>query len=153
MSVVGKPRSYFKKFAFTVEIDRVVFAGFQKAGPLEIELAVVEQYEGGALLPETSPGRAKVTPVVLERGATKDQDLFNWFKEVANLASNTGLVDDQYKRSLDIVQRDRDGTELKRWTLLDAWPSKWGGGDWDNTADQNVMESVTLQYKYPDSRA
>ena len=148
MAITGKPRNYFKKFLFRVEIKGVTVAKFAKAGPLEAEVAVVEQWEGGALAAEKSPGRYKTTDVVLERGATNDLDLWKWFKLVADISANGGAVEDDYKRTPDIVQVDRDGTELRRWTLHDAWPTKFVAGVWDNTADANTIESVTLTYKY-----
>lgn len=151
MSVVGKPRSYYKQFAFTVEIPGVAWTGFQKCSEISGEVAIIEQFEGGALAAEKSPGRYKTADVTLERGATKDRDLWKWFKLVADMAKNGGVVDDQYKKSIDVVQRDRDGTELCRWTLIDAWPFKFVAGSWDNTADANVMESVSLTYKYFDT--
>lgn len=150
MAVQGAPRKFDKKFKFVVEIDGFAVAKFTKAGPLEIEVAVVEQHEGGALVPEKEPGRVKVADVVLERGATDDEDMWNWFQLVANIAANSGVVTPNYKKNVDIVQQDRDGTTLKRWRLFDAWPSKFKGGDWDNDADENVIESMTLTYKYPD---
>ena len=36
------------------------------------------------------------------------------------------------------------GTTLRRWSLSRAWPVKFVAGDWDNEADENVIESVTL---------
>lgn len=153
MAVKGKPRSYFKKFLFTVEIDKFTFTGFQKCSELSADIAVIEQFEGGALTAEKSPGRVKFADVTLERGATKDLDMFKWFKEVANIAANVGAVDNQYKRNVDIVQRDRDGSELRRWRIFQAWPSKFVAGDWDNTSDSNVSESLTLTYKYFDCQA
>lgn len=146
MAIQGETRSYHKKYSFHVEIDQIASAGFQKCSELSVEAAVIEQWEGGALIPNKSPGRLKFSDVTLERGATKDVDLFQWFKEVADAASGTGLVDEAYKRSIDIVQRDRDGSELRRWTLFGAWPTKFVAGEWDNTADENTMESVTLAY-------
>lgn len=148
--MIGKPRSYHKAFLFHLEFPGVEFTGFQKAGPIEAEVAVIEQYEGGALAPETSAGRYKAAQIVLERGATKDLDLYRWFKEVADIAANGGLVDEGYKRTGDLVQKDRDGSELRRITLVDAWPSKFKPGEWDNTSDANTIESVTLTYKYFD---
>lgn len=151
MGIIGQPRSYYKQFAFSVEIPGVQFTGFQKCGEISGEVAVVEQWEGGALAADKSPGRYKTADVTLERGATKDRDLWKWFKLIANIAANSGTVDPKYKKTLDIVQRDRDGTELCRWTLYEAWPNKFVAGQWDNTADSNVMESVTLTYKYFDT--
>jgi len=52
------------------------------------------------------------------------------------------------KDPLDVVQQDRDGTTLRRWSLSRAWPVKFVAGDWDNEADENVIESVTLSYDF-----
>ena len=95
---------------------------------------------------------------------------------MAITSSGLGLTDVNYKRNLDIVQQDRDGTTLRRWSLSRAWPVKLRprfasavlrtrpsgsrpvcsrrsqavvvAGDWDNEADENVIESVTLSYDY-----
>jgi hypothetical protein len=47
---------------------------------------------------------------------------------------------------LDVVQQDLDGTTLRRWCLSHVWPTKFVAGEWDNEADENVVESVTLAY-------
>jgi hypothetical protein len=46
------------------------------------------------------------------------------------------------------VQQDRDGTTLRRWSLSRTWPVKFVAGDWDNEADENVIESVTLTFDF-----
>ena len=148
MTIIGKPRSFHKKFKYVVEIDSVASSAFQKCSELSAEVAKVEYFEGGALIPNKSPGRLTFADVTLERGATVDEDLFKWFQDVAMLASGLGLVDPSYKRNLDIVQQDRDGTTLRRWTLSGAWPTKFVAGEWDNESDENVIESVTLTYDY-----
>jgi len=148
MTIVGNPRSFHKKFRFVVEIDGVAHAGFQKCSELSVEVATVQYFEGGSLIPNKSPGRLTYSDVTLERGATQDQDLFDWFQDVAITSSGLGLVDVSYKRSLDIVQQDRDGTTLRRWSLARAWPRKFVAGEWDNGSDENVIESVTLTYDF-----
>ena len=148
MTVVGNPRSFHKKFKYVVEIDFLAHAGFSKCSELSVEVANVQYFEGGSLIPNKSPGRLTFADVTLERGATVDQDLFKWFQDVAITSSGLGLVDPSYKRNLDIVQQDRDGSTLRRWTLFGAWPTKFVAGEWDNESDENVIESVTLTYDY-----
>lgn len=148
MPVLGTPRSFHKKFKFVVEIDGLASAGFQKASELSVEIANVQYYEGGSLIPNKSPGRLTFADVTLERGATMDRDLFDWFTQVAEASANMGLKEPVFKRNLDIVQQDRDGSTLRRWSLTGAWPVKFVAGDWDNEADENVIESVTLTYDF-----
>jgi phage tail-like protein len=151
----GVSRTFHKKFKFVFEIDGVAYAGFQKCSELKVSVAKIEHWEGGTLISNKSPGRITTTDITLERGATADADLFNWMKDVANQTADAGggaggrgagLKEDQIKRSGDLVQLDRDGEELRRWTIDNAWPTDFSGGEWDNDADENVIESVTLTY-------
>lgn len=146
--ITGKPRSFYKKFKFIVEIDGLNYAGFQTCSELSVEVAKVEQWEGGKLIPDKSPGRLTFSDITLERGATDDKDLFDWMKLTADAAANAGLVDFRYKKNADIVQQDRDGGTLVRWRCKNAWMTKFIAGDWDNGADDNVVESATLTYDY-----
>ena len=148
--IIGSPRSFHKKFKFVVEIDGFASAAFQKCSELSMEVAKVEQNEGGSLIPDKSPGRVTYTDIQLDRGATKDKDFFTWMKEVVNVSANAGLVDAKYKRNVDLVQQDRDGKVLRRWRITGAWPTKQVAGEWDNDADENVIESLTLTYDFYD---
>lgn len=148
MAIIGNPRTFHKKFKFLVELDDIGHAGFQKCSELSVEVANVQYFEGGALIPNKSPGRLTFSALTLERGATQDRNLFDWFHDVALTASGLGLTGVSYKRNLDIVQQDRDGTTLRRWSVTRAWPVKFVAGDWDNEADENVIESVTLTYDF-----
>jgi phage tail-like protein len=146
MPIMGNPRSFHKKFRFIADWDGVGSAGFQKCSELSAEVAKVEYFEGGSLIPNKSPGRVTFSDVTLERGATQDHDLFDWFTDVALVAAGTGLNDIDYKRNGDIVQQDRDGSTLRRWSITGAWPTKFVAGEWDNDSDEVVIESVTLTY-------
>lgn len=150
MPVIGTPRIFHKKFKFIVEVDGFASQqiAFQSVSELSMEAAKVEHFEGGVIIPDKTPGRVTFTDVTMERGATSDADLFNWFIEVANAAANTGLLENRFKRDVDIVQLGRSGASLVRWRLFSAWPMKYVAGDWDNTADENVIESVTLTYDF-----
>jgi phage tail-like protein len=148
MTVLGTPRSFHHRYAFVAEIPGVGSAAFSSCGELSVEAAVVTHWEGGRIIPHKAPGRLTFADVQLERGATRDRDLHDWFLEVANAASGRGLVDSRYKRTVDVVQLDRDGSTLRRWTLYNAWPSRFVAGEWDNDSDEVVIESVTLVYDY-----
>lgn len=148
MPVIGGPRKFYKKFKFIVEIDGVAHAGFTKCEGLDAEVAQVKHREGGVLTEQKDAGLVVFSDLVLERGASADNDLHNWWLQVVNAAAERGQTDLQYKRSLDIVQLDRDGTILKRWSCFEAWPTKFTAGSWDNNADENVIEAMTLSYRF-----
>jgi phage tail-like protein len=144
--VIGKSRSFHKKYKFIIEIDDFGSSQWQKCSELSAEIAKIEQWEGGSLIPNKSPGRVTFSDITIERGATSDKDLYTWFKLVADAVKNSGEVDDAYKKNLDVVQQSRNGKSLRRWEVAGAWMTKFSAGDWDNTVDENVMESGTLTY-------
>src|SRR5690349_20283760 len=109
MAIVGNARSFFKKFNYIVEIGGVVHAGFTKVSELSVEVANSQYWEGGRLIPHKSPGRLTFADITLERGASIDKDLYQWFQDVIQTASGLGLPDAIYKRNFDVVQKDRDG--------------------------------------------
>ena len=73
----GKMTSYF----FTVEIDGIETARFQKCEGLEAETYVYEIEEGGL---NTSThkfyGRTRYPNLILEKGITDNNALFEWYK-------------------------------------------------------------------------
>lgn len=148
MAIVGAPKNFFLKAQFRVEIDGFDSAAFQKCSALEVEVGKVEYYEGGAMIPHKAPGRLTYSDVTLERGATIDLDIYRWFRDVAQASAGVGLAAPLFKRNLDIVQLDRDGSTLQRWTLVGAFPVKFVAGEWDNDADEVVIEQLTLAYDY-----
>lgn len=147
--VIATPRIFDKKFAFRIEIDGFGSAGFTKASGLEAEVAEIKQFEGGALTPNKSFGRVDFKDITLERGATRiDFDMYGWFLQVVNAGANTGLSEQIAKRHADLIQMDRTGSIIKRWTIFNAWPKSFTAGDWDNNADENVMEKLVLAYDW-----
>lgn len=150
MAIIGRPRSFHHKHKFLVQVPLLGSMGFAKCSELSFEVANSQHWEGGRLIPHKSPGRVTFADVTLERGATRDRDLYDWALEVARVAAGVGLVDNAYKRHVDVVQQDRDGSTLRRWALFSAWPVKFVAGEWDNDSDEVVIESVTLTYDYFD---
>ncbi len=158
MPVIGAPRTHHDKFKFLIEAQGFQSAGFNKCSELSVEAAKIEYNEGGSLIPNKSPGRLTFSDVTLERGAAFDDDMYNWFQEVADASIQSsliagaglgaGLIDPLFKRDLDIVQQDRDGATLHRWRIFQAWPIKFVAGEWDNDVDEKVIEMITLTYDF-----
>ncbi len=148
MAVIGKPLTLHKKHAFIVEIDGVKRASFAKCSELSFEIAKIQYFEGGALIANKSPGRVTFSDLTLERGATDDHDLYDWATEVIHAAAGIGFIDDVPKRDFDIVQQARDKSTVRRWSVFQNWPVKFVAGEWDNDADEVVIEQLTTTYDY-----
>jgi len=61
---------------------------------------------------------------------------------------DVGLTNVNYKRDLSIEEQDRDGTTLRRWPPSRARRVRFVACEWDNEADKNVIESVTLTFGF-----
>ena len=147
MTIAGVTRQFYKKFSFVVEESGIRVAAFRSVSDIRIQVAKIEYSEGGALIPNKSAGPVTVPDVTMTRGATDSLDLWNWMQQV--VAAGGILAEPDYKRTLDLVQLTRSGTELRRWTLVNYFPIDFKAGDWDNEADENVIEEVILAYDYP----
>ena len=127
---VGQPRSFHKRFKFTVEIGGLTFFGFQTCSELKMTLGTVTHREGGTLVADKTPGLLTTDPITLTRGASNDLEMYEKWKKVIDAAANGGIGenDGAYDDDIDIVQRDRDGTELLRWRVFGAWIKSFNAG-------------------------
>lgn len=154
MAVSGAPRVFEDKFSFIVEIDGIAHAGFQKCSELSYEIDKVEYREGGRKHPFKSPGLVNFADITLERGAVADDsDLYDWAEECASVVEEAGTVEPGFRRNLDIVVKDRDGTPLKRWRVVDAWVQKFVAGEWDNDTSEKTIEQIVVTFDSFERRA
>ena len=114
--------SKLRAYLFTVEIDGIETARFQKCEGLEAETYVYEVEEGG--LNHTTrkfKGRTRFPNLILEKGITENDSLFNWFKETC--LENKKLE----RKNGSVVLKDTEGNEVKRWNFFRAFPCRWIG--------------------------
>ena len=114
--------SKLRAYLFTVEIDGIETARFQKCEGLEAETYVYEVEEGG-LNHSTRKfrGRTRFPNLILEKGITENESLFNWFKETC--LENKKLE----RKNGSVVLKDTEGNEVKRWNFFRAFPCRWIG--------------------------
>lgn len=154
MPVAGTAKNFHLSAFFELQIDAMKSVEVEEISELVSELNVLERYEGGSVLPITQLGRAKRKELTITRGQSGDQDWWIWHsmavqQTAAGVGSDTfGLSTDKLARNGDIVQKDRDGTVLARWTFAGAKPFKYTTGKWG--ADEFVKESLTLVFDYFD---
>jgi len=146
---LGKAKTLLQKWKFKVLIDDLE-ADFSKAGPLEVEIETLEYHPGGAMIPVKQPGKASFPPITLELGATRERNLFDWLKEVVNVAADVGGDDNSFKRNLTIQELDRANNVVHSWRVYGAFPTKFTPGDWDGSSGEFTIRSVELTYDYYD---
>jgi phage tail-like protein len=130
----------YKRFNFVVEIDGIARAAFSEVSGLESETAVVEYRVGSE--PNTVrklPGLTKFANIVLRRGVTKDDELWNWRKAVVD-----GNVD---RRNGSIALLDDSRNEVVRWNFRDGWPCKWEGPALNAKANEVAIETLEIAHE------
>jgi phage tail-like protein len=128
-------------FNFLVEFEGKVFADFTEVTGLGIEIVDTEYRSGSD--PNASvrkiPGLSKYPNVVLKRGVTSDQALYEWAKNVRDGAAD--------QRDVDIVLLDETRQPVLRWTLKRAQPKKWTGPTLNAKGNEIAIESLELSYE------
>ena len=128
-------------FNFLLEIDGVnagdqktIIGGFKSMSGMDSETEVVEFLDDDNLI-RKRPGRTTYANIVLKRGYTATDDLWQWRKQIED--GNT------IRRNGAIVVRDETGTEVVRYEFFEAWPVKWSVPD--HAAGSSVLiEQIVL---------
>lgn len=145
MAEKGKAKKYLDKFKFTVEIDGFAEAGFMKCDGLKANIEKIEHREGGALVAEKAPGLVSYDDITLERGATDNLDMWDWFKKVYDADSDQGGADpSDYERNIIIHEHDRAHKIVRSWAVNRCWPVSFQPGTWDNSANEHTVEQLVL---------
>jgi len=128
-------------FNFQVKIDGVVTAAFLECSGLSTETDVIEYREGTDPLNSVRklPGLTHYSPIVLTRGVTTSSELWKWRKNII-----AGNVD---RRNVSIILLGDDHTEVLRWDLTSAWPSKWVGPALNAKGSQVAIEALEIVYE------
>jgi phage tail-like protein len=135
--------SRISSYLFTVEIDGIETARFQKCEGLEAETYVYEVEEGGY---NTSThkfyGRTRYPNLILEKGITENEALFKWYKE-------TVLEDRKIERKNgSVILKDAQNNELKRWNFFRAFPCRWIGPRLEtNLGSDYAVERIEITHE------
>lgn len=134
---------------FIFEVDGVQIGAFTEVSGLQVEIEQGDSEsikEGGQNeYIHKLPGRMKWPNLVLKRGVTADNNLFDWFKK----SSGEGFEGNQ--RSLDrtlaaLAMVDGQGEVLRAWVFYDAFPVKWTGPKFAATSSELATEELEIAH-------
>ena len=128
----------YGSFNFLLEIQgvigdaKVIVGGFKSVSGMDSETEIVEFKQGNK-----KPGRTTYANIVLERGYTATDDLWQWRKNIED-----GQID---RRSGSIIVLDNDGTtEVARYNFFEGWPCKWNVPDMDSDSSAMAIEKIEI---------
>jgi len=130
------------------EVDGITIGAFQEVSGLQVELeggAETEIKEGGQNeYIHRFPGRMKWQNLVLKRGTTEDNALFDWFRE----ASGEGYAEtDSLERKLAaLAMVDSQGEIVRTWVFFDAFPVKWIGPKFAASSTEVATEQLEVAH-------
>lgn len=130
----------YRGFNFLVEIDGITQAGFQEVSGVDASTDPVDYREG------TDPnhvrklsGLNKYSPIMLKRGITDSDELWNWRQTVID-----GKTE---RKNGSIVLLDETGAERIRWNFANGWPSKWTGPSFNATSTAVAIETLEITHE------
>ena len=98
--------------------NKIIVGGFKSVSGMDSETEIIEFKQGNDLIVRKKPGRTTYSNIVLERGYTATDDLWQWRKNIED-----GKID---RRAGSIIILDQDGqTEVARYNFYEGWPTKW----------------------------
>jgi len=132
------------QFVFTV--DGVEIGSFTEASGLSVEVEVEELQEGGQnQFVHKLPGRLKWPLLVLKRGITESDGLFEWFGKTSG--DGFAAEGDKLERlSGEVVLVDAARKPLRRWEFSGAFPVKWSGPSFAASSSEVATEELEITH-------
>ena len=129
----------FASHRFMVELDGMLVGGFSEVSGLSLETELEEIAEGGVNhYMHKLPKQTKTQALVLKRGVTTTNELWNWYSNVVN-----GTIT---RKSGSVILYNEKDVELRRWNFYDAFPYKWTGPELNAANSAVAVESIELAH-------
>jgi phage tail-like protein len=131
----------YRNYNFYLMMGGEKCAYFTEVSGLSADVETITYREGGgAPAVRKLPGRVSYGDVTLKWGLTRNRELTDWLKKVAE-----GIVE---PREIQIVLSKPDGVkEATRWILLQAWPCSWGGAQLSSQDNSVAIETMVLTHE------
>lgn len=129
---------------YALEIDGVQWAIFERVSGGDMEIDVIQHnvvHENGGFATLHIPGPLKTQPIVLESGYGNTADLYAWFVQVKN-----GDISAARKNATISLNAFIGGKyqPVVQWHLINVWPSKLSGLDFEQNKTDRARFSITL---------
>ncbi len=134
----GQRTDPYRNFGFVVEIDGLASSSFSEVELPESSITVIEYREGSDPLSSSRklPGRVHYGNIVLRRGLTQSNDLWNWWNTLRN-----GKAD---RRNGSIVLLDNERNPVRRWIFQQGWPCKYAPSALSARGNEVAIETLEL---------
>lgn len=131
----------FRAYNFKLDIQGITEAHFTDCTGIGVDVESISYREGGAFqVVRKIPGPVTYADVTLRYGVTTSLQCWQWM-----VSAIEGKVQ---RKNVSVIMLDPDGsTEVLRWDLVDAWPSKWRGAPLEALNRAIAIESLTIAFE------
>lgn len=138
---VGDRADPYLAFNFVIELEGIVVGGFSEVSGLQVEMETQDYREGGVneYLHKLAGPTRYPSNLVLKRGLTDAETLWNWQQEVMQgpIARKNG----------SIMLLNSAGEETWRWNFVGAYPVRWVGPELRAGTAEVAVETLELVHQ------
>ena len=134
------------RFIFAVDGGIGEIGAFTECAGLQVEIEVEEVQEGGQnQFVHRLPGRMRWPNIVLKRGITNSDALFEWFRKSSGdgFAGNGNKLE-HTTGSVTLV--DAGGMKVRQWSFVGAFPVKWTGPQLAASHNAAAIEELEIAH-------
>jgi phage tail-like protein len=140
MPQTGERVDPFRSFNFLIEIEGIAQGSFTECSGLGSTTESIEYRQGGDGNVRKVVGRTTFSDVTLKWGSTPSTELWDWRHRIVD-----GTID---RQNVSVVIHDMDrSTEVARWNLTAAWPSKWELSGLNAKGNEILIETLVLSHE------
>lgn len=131
--------------SFILEVDGLPIGRFTSVSGLTMEVEIETYAEGGENgFEHKLPGRVKWPNLVFKRGITHDNNLLNWFE--TSVGPGFAVMPKVSRASCAVTMLSSTGKRLRAWNIVDAFPVRWQGPDFDAAVDEVPVEELEIAH-------
>lgn len=135
------PNTYpFTRFKYKVDFGGAE-AGFSEITGFDASIDVVE-YREGNMMPPTPiklPGLRKYSNIVFKWGLTASKDAYDWM--------SPSFEGDITRKTVSVTLLNESGDEVATWQIVQAWPVKYTGPEFNATSSEVAIEQLELAHE------
>lgn len=130
----------YGKFRYKVEIDGITAGGFSEVTGFDASIDVMEYREGDMVqTPMKIPGLKKYGNITLKKGLADSIALYEWL--------DAGVTGEVERKTITITLLDATESAVASWRVINAWPVKYTGPDFNATSSEVAVETLEVAHE------
>lgn len=130
----------YGRFRFKVEIDGLEAGGFSEVTGFDASIDVMEYREGDMVqTPMKMPGLKKYGNITLRKGLADTTVLYDWI--------TAGIEGEVERKTITITLLDQTESPVASWQVINAWPVKYTGPDFNATSSEVAIETLEVAHE------